>query len=208
MYDPFYDIPALAGAASAIVRVTRNDGSELDLASAMHAAVYGGCVTDRAQRNVWRSERVIGSLDMKFLHILDDTDSSPYTVPTALHARSTAAGPDVRLNIASAQVSYGAPVLSCDNACYPGVSCVPTPTTFQCGACPQGMVRAATRRLRPALSCRQVGNGSVCENFNPCGNNPCFFGVTCTDDPPPSLGYVCGACPPGFTGNGSVCACK
>ncbi|KAH9520373.1 Thrombospondin-3 [Bulinus truncatus] len=35
-----------------------------------------------------------------------------------------------------------------------------------------------------------------------CRSNPCFSGVECYEVPG---GYRCGSCPPGFTGNGSVC---
>ncbi|KAM4052828.1 thrombospondin-4-like isoform 2-T2 [Anomaloglossus baeobatrachus] len=35
-----------------------------------------------------------------------------------------------------------------------------------------------------------------------CVPNPCFSGVTCTETP---SGFKCGPCPPGYTGNGTVC---
>ena len=38
-----------------------------------------------------------------------------------------------------------------------------------------------------------------------CASAPCFSGVVCTDDPPPSTGYTCGACPPGYVGDGETC---
>ena len=34
---------------------------------------------------------------------------------------------------------------------------------------------------------------------------PCFEGVLCTDMAPPSAGRRCGACPPGYSGDGSFC---
>ena len=35
-----------------------------------------------------------------------------------------------------------------------------------------------------------------------CNDRPCFEGVQCTDTP---SGFQCGACPPGFTGDGQQC---
>ena len=35
-----------------------------------------------------------------------------------------------------------------------------------------------------------------------CNDRPCFEGVQCTDTP---SGFLCGACPPGFTGDGQQC---
>mgnify|MGYP001800519020 FL=1 len=49
--------------------------------------------------------------------------------------------------------------------CYPGVVCTPTPTGYQCGACPQGM----------------TGNGIECIPLITCADDPCFPGVLCTD---------------------------
>ncbi|XP_078394954.1 von Willebrand factor D and EGF domain-containing protein [Cetorhinus maximus] len=38
-----------------------------------------------------------------------------------------------------------------------------------------------------------------------CANKPCFAGVQCFDHRPPEVGYTCGHCPPGFSGNGHMC---
>ncbi|XP_072365228.1 von Willebrand factor D and EGF domain-containing protein isoform X3 [Scyliorhinus torazame] len=40
---------------------------------------------------------------------------------------------------------------------------------------------------------------------NGCANKPCFAGVQCYDRRPPEVGYTCGRCPPGFSGNGHTC---
>ena len=58
-------------------------------------------------------------------------------------------------------------------------------------------------------SCTDGYNGRFCEsNFDACGVNPCFPGVECTDLPPPAdiLGYKCGPCPRGYTGEGDKCS--
>ena len=34
---------------------------------------------------------------------------------------------------------------------------------------------------------------------------PCYTGVICFDLAPPSDGYKCGECPPGYTGDGETC---
>ena len=52
------------------------------------------------------------------------------------------------------------------------------------------------------------GDSHHCVEFNGCASEPCAADVTCTDLPPPSMGFQCGQCPPGFndaTGNGTVC---
>ena len=46
-----------------------------------------------------------------------------------------------------------------------------------------------------------------CTDFDACDPNPCFTGVTCTDDAPPSMGYECGDCPTGYVGDGEICTC-
>lgn len=65
--------------------------------------------------------------------------------------------------------------------CYPGVDCLPNatdPSEFFCGSCPVG----------------RVGDGEICENYNPCILAPCAPGVICTDEAPPSLDFSCGPC--------------
>ncbi|XP_061422348.1 mucin-like protein [Lethenteron reissneri] len=48
--------------------------------------------------------------------------------------------------------------------------------------------------------------GAYCtDDYNACVDSPCHPGVNCTDDPAPSLGFSCGPCPVGLTGNGSKC---
>lgn len=72
------------------------------------------------------------------------------------------------------------------NPCFPGVSCVDTPSGFKCGPCPPGY----------------QGNGQKCERLPGCTTRPCFPGVRCTDT---DSGYQCGPCPPGFEGDGLSC---
>lgn len=62
------------------------------------------------------------------------------------------------------------------------------------------------------LKCECLGGygGQFCtEQLDACEYNydPCYPGVECLDLPPPAneTGYLCGPCPPGFTGNGEVC---
>ena len=45
----------------------------------------------------------------------------------------------------------------------------------------------------------------MCTNFDACVASPCFPGVVCTDQPPPSTGRTCGACPTEYAGNGANC---
>ncbi|XP_078725679.1 mucin-4 [Lampetra fluviatilis] len=48
--------------------------------------------------------------------------------------------------------------------------------------------------------------GAYCmDDYNACVDSPCHPGVNCTDDRAPSLGFSCGPCPVGLTGNGSKC---
>lgn len=60
-----------------------------------------------------------------------------------------------------------------------------------CGPCPAGY----------------EGDGSNCTNIDACMAYPCFFGVTCTDLPPPAneTGRTCGPCPAGYVGDGITC---
>ncbi|XP_078725598.1 uncharacterized protein LOC144942673 [Lampetra fluviatilis] len=55
-------------------------------------------------------------------------------------------------------------------------------------------------------NCSAGYTGQFCnENLNACTTNPCYPGIDCTDLPPPSLGYKCGPCPAGYTGDGENC---
>nr|XP_032817931.1 mucin-4-like isoform X1 [Petromyzon marinus] len=48
--------------------------------------------------------------------------------------------------------------------------------------------------------------GTYCDqDYDACGESPCFTGVTCTDLPAPSLNFMCGPCPVGYRGNGRSC---
>ena len=49
------------------------------------------------------------------------------------------------------------------------------------------------------------GDGILCEDIDGCAANPCAEGVACNDIPAPDTGFVCGACPPGYTGSGASC---
>lgn len=48
-------------------------------------------------------------------------------------------------------------------------------------------------------------DGTRCADHDACAGAPCFAGVACTDKPAPDLGFTCGACPAGFTGDGVDC---
>ncbi|XP_061422205.1 mucin-like protein [Lethenteron reissneri] len=57
-----------------------------------------------------------------------------------------------------------------------------------------------------SCNCSAGYTGQFCdENLNACVINPCYPGINCTDLPPPSLGYKCGPCPAGYTGDGENC---
>ena len=48
--------------------------------------------------------------------------------------------------------------------------------------------------------------GEFCEvNFDACMGSPCFMGVLCIDEDPPSLNSTCGDCPEGLEGDGRTC---
>ncbi|XP_062974385.1 von Willebrand factor D and EGF domain-containing protein-like [Elgaria multicarinata webbii] len=49
------------------------------------------------------------------------------------------------------------------------------------------------------------GHAAVLPSITNCANRPCFPGVMCIDRKPPSIGYLCGRCPAGFSGNGRIC---
>lgn len=72
------------------------------------------------------------------------------------------------------------------NPCFPGVSCIDTPSGFKCGPCPPGY----------------QGNGQKCTRLPGCSTRPCYPGVQCTDT---DKGYSCGPCPPGYDGDGIRC---
>ncbi|XP_013391007.1 sushi, von Willebrand factor type A, EGF and pentraxin domain-containing protein 1 [Lingula anatina] len=54
--------------------------------------------------------------------------------------------------------------------------------------------------------CHSGWEGQRCEMDIPgCLAGSCFRNVTCYDVPAPGTGFRCGPCPPGFTGDGSLC---
>ncbi|XP_060128592.1 uncharacterized protein LOC118092273 [Zootoca vivipara] len=48
-------------------------------------------------------------------------------------------------------------------------------------------------------------HGAVLPPITNCANRPCFPGVVCIDRKPPDIGYLCGRCPTGLSGNGRIC---
>ncbi|XP_066543813.1 von Willebrand factor D and EGF domain-containing protein isoform X1 [Amia ocellicauda] len=50
----------------------------------------------------------------------------------------------------------------------------------------------------------RTGNSSA-DTTVKCASRPCFPGVQCLDRRPPYGGFVCGRCPPGYSGNGHTC---
>ncbi|XP_068877367.1 von Willebrand factor D and EGF domain-containing protein-like [Aphelocoma coerulescens] len=72
-------------------------------------------------------------------------------------------------------------------------------------------------KVKQPLQSLEAKDSPVIKNFNisdrhapvshmpSCANRPCFPGVLCFDRKPPYVGYVCGRCPAGFSGNGRTC---
>ncbi|XP_030844962.1 mucin-like protein isoform X1 [Strongylocentrotus purpuratus] len=55
-------------------------------------------------------------------------------------------------------------------------------------------------------TCEVGWSGDHCGvDFDSCQGSPCYEGVFCSDEPPPSLMPVCGPCPPSLTGDGLTC---
>ncbi|XP_072172523.1 uncharacterized protein [Diadema setosum] len=55
-------------------------------------------------------------------------------------------------------------------------------------------------------NCTAGRAGDHCElDEDACEGDPCYTGVICYDDPPPSTEPRCGPCPPSLTGNGLTC---
>ncbi|XP_071483946.1 mucin-like protein [Diadema antillarum] len=55
-------------------------------------------------------------------------------------------------------------------------------------------------------NCTSGRAGDHCElDEDACEGDPCYTGVICYDDPPPSTEPRCGPCPPSLTGNGLTC---
>ncbi|XP_038046672.1 mucin-like protein [Patiria miniata] len=54
--------------------------------------------------------------------------------------------------------------------------------------------------------CEPGWTGEFCEaNYDACADSPCFLGVECVDEDPPSLNSTCGPCPEGLEGDGKTC---
>ncbi|XP_019645326.1 PREDICTED: uncharacterized protein LOC109486081 [Branchiostoma belcheri] len=92
---------------------------------------------------------------------------------------------------------------------------VPEITVCGCvngGTCDYDNVGDRDEGFSPAACvCPNGWGGPFCEvDINGCDGNPCFQGVTCTDQPAPlaagESGYTCGPCVEGLTGNGEQCA--
>ncbi|XP_076087715.1 von Willebrand factor D and EGF domain-containing protein-like [Mytilus galloprovincialis] len=71
--------------------------------------------------------------------------------------------------------------------CFPGVHCTETSESYTCGSCLDGY----------------QGDGVNCKKT--CASQPCFPGVMCKDLSSPYQGFVCGACPKYYYGNGEKC---
>ncbi|XP_038046057.1 fibrillin-1-like [Patiria miniata] len=54
--------------------------------------------------------------------------------------------------------------------------------------------------------CDPGWSGEFCEvDYDACEDGPCFMGVACFDEAPPSLNNTCGPCPEGLEGDGRFC---
>ncbi|XP_038045830.1 uncharacterized protein LOC119720271 isoform X3 [Patiria miniata] len=54
--------------------------------------------------------------------------------------------------------------------------------------------------------CQMGFTGESCDmDYDACADNPCFTGVACTDEAPPSYNSTCGLCPEGLEGDGRSC---
>ncbi|XP_038046056.1 fibrillin-1-like [Patiria miniata] len=54
--------------------------------------------------------------------------------------------------------------------------------------------------------CDPGWSGEFCEvDYDACEDGPCFMGVACFDEAPPSLNSTCGPCPQGLEGDGRFC---
>ncbi|XP_065180417.1 uncharacterized protein LOC135810977 [Sycon ciliatum] len=68
--------------------------------------------------------------------------------------------------------------------------------------------RSSERTRIHACECPPAYAGEFCEDDRDgckAAYQPCSDGVDCFDKPAPDTGYLCGACPPGFTGVGKSC---
>ncbi|KAK2179168.1 hypothetical protein NP493_505g01035 [Ridgeia piscesae] len=105
----------------------------------------------------------------------------------------------------------GCRLLSCaDNPCFPGEKCTDTPAGVQCGPCPPGFATNSSQEdCLPTDPKRSHPDGDnlpeVGSRRRGCDDNPCFPGVECRDT---VEGVRCGACPPGYTGDGTREGCR
>ncbi|XP_022108963.1 uncharacterized protein LOC110989125 [Acanthaster planci] len=54
--------------------------------------------------------------------------------------------------------------------------------------------------------CEPGWTGEFCEmDYDACAGSPCYLGVNCTDEVPPSMNSTCGLCPDGLDGDGKTC---
>ncbi|KAK3248069.1 hypothetical protein CYMTET_42451 [Cymbomonas tetramitiformis] len=87
-----------------------------------------------------------------------------------------------------------------NGGCDPRTTCTSDPSApggRVCSACPVGFANVA-----PADG---TGGPEMCGNADWCVLEPCFPGVECWDRAIPEEGRTCGACPPGYIGDGVKC---